>query len=79
MSFVHAIRHGGNAHELSRLRGMVQEVTGVYHNMPDKTLADVLRRKIFINNIEIPENKHEDYHNTFVDIFGEDYEDLFKI
>ena len=58
---------------------MVQEILGIYNKMPDKTLVDIFRRKLFSEKLIISSDRVENYEEIMIDIFGEDYEDFFKI
>lgn len=80
-SYHHAVNHGGYPEELIRLRKMVQDILDIPYKMPDKTLLDVFRRKLFSDEIEVPPDKLEKltfYDKSFEKMF-EDMEDLFKI
>ncbi len=76
--FHNAIR-ANNFSEIDRLRDLVLNYTGVSTKMPDRTLLDVLRRKIFIRRFEPPPDRKELFDGLPDDIFGEEFEDLFKL
>ncbi|KFZ26516.1 MAG: hypothetical protein KQ78_01270 [Candidatus Izimaplasma bacterium HR2] len=78
-SFIHSIIHGGHPEEIDRLRIMVQETIGIYNKIPDKNLVDIFRHKLFSEKIIIPPDRVENYEEIMIDMFGEDYEDFFKI
>lgn len=79
MSFTYAIKNGLPYTEMERLRGMVRDTIGIHQKMPDKTLANTFRRKLFSENLTVPPDRVEKYNGALTDIFGENYEDLFKI
>ena len=76
---MHSIIHGKYPEETNRLRILVQETLGIHNKMPDKTLADIFRHKLFSEKLIIPPDRVENYEEIMIDMFGEDYEDFFKI
>lgn len=70
----------GYANERKKLREMVKASTGIYNTMPDRVLLSIMRRKVFAERLNVPNDRIEKEDvQEIIEIFGEDYEDLFKL
>jgi len=78
MSFAESVRSDNHSVSM-RLRPLVKDLLDIHIRIPDKSLLDLFRRKLFMEKLEFSSNTTKSVETELIDIFGSDYEDLFRM